>query len=351
MSEPMTNWKGVRWVDSIKMRNIAEEIGLHFAHDCNDSMCGEDADASNCEMAWIEDKLSDFLDEQAAARPQEQASQGLRTCPDCGIVFEHKGGCMYLHRQASQPPEAQDQILMPNGSFTERVREIVLASGLCGVPGHFKFQQNGSSCLMCQENERAFQRGQQAMAEKAVQRINAHHPGTDWFDGGQLIDKLVAEVRSLAGSSVLGAATTTSTQGPFDKRLHERLGAYLNTMVADLGIQGKGEYLRNLFAQFEQEMAVAPPREEVRALVAKWRKEGNASIYSHENRDLNVAGAATLVCADELEAALAATPTQPQGKHICCWERENPHRCILCCQCGKKFEPRDAATPTLRVQP
>jgi hypothetical protein len=29
----------------------------------------------------------------------------------------------------------------------------------------------------------------------------------------------------------------------------------------------------------------------------------------------------------------------PQGKHICCWERENPHRCILCCQCGKKFEP------------
>lgn len=27
-----------------------------------------------------------------------------------------------------------------------------------------------------------------------------------------------------------------------------------------------------------------------------------------------------------------------QGKHICCWERENPHRCILCCQCGKKFD-------------
>ena len=34
------------------------------------------------------------------------------------------------------------------------------------------------------------------------------------------------------------------------------------------------------------------------------------------------------------------TPCQPttQGKHICCWERKNPHRCILCCQCGKRCE-------------
>jgi len=74
-----------------------------------------------------------------------------------------------LSQQASQPPEAQDPILMPNGSFTERVREVVLAPSFCGKPGHFKFQQNGSSCLMCQENERAFQRGQQDMAEKAGQ--------------------------------------------------------------------------------------------------------------------------------------------------------------------------------------
>ena len=31
-------------------------------------------------------------------------------------------------------------------------------------------------------------------------------------------------------------------------------------------------------------------------------------------------------------------PLISQRKHICCWERENPHRCILCCQCGKKCE-------------
>lgn len=42
------------------------------------------------------------------------------------------------------------------------------------------------------------------------------------------------------------------------------------------------------------------------------------------------------------EAADAARKEiAPQGKHICCWERENPHRCILCCQCGKKFVPRE----------
>jgi hypothetical protein len=78
------NWKGVRWIDSIKARNLAEEIALHFAHDCNDSMCGEDADASNCEVAWIEDKLSDFLDAQAAltSHSSEVEAKGQR-CSLC----------------------------------------------------------------------------------------------------------------------------------------------------------------------------------------------------------------------------------------------------------------------------
>ena len=37
--------------------------------------------------------------------------------------------------------------------------------------------------------------------------------------------------------------------------VHGRLGAYLNTMVADLKIEGKGQYLRDLFGKFEQEFA------------------------------------------------------------------------------------------------
>jgi hypothetical protein len=36
-----------------------------------------------------------------------------------------------------------------------------------------------------------------------------------------------------------------------------RLGAYLNTMVADLQIDGKGQYLRDLFSKFYSEVCAA----------------------------------------------------------------------------------------------
>jgi len=62
-----TSWKGVRWRDSVKAATLAEEIALHFAHDCHDSMCGEDAEESTCETAWVESKLTDFLYEQVAS--------------------------------------------------------------------------------------------------------------------------------------------------------------------------------------------------------------------------------------------------------------------------------------------
>ena len=87
------NWKGVRWIDSIKARNLAEEIALHFAHDCNDSMCGEDADASNCEVAWIEDKLSDFLDTQASLLPQGPSGTTEGPQHVVGDRISNKGTC------------------------------------------------------------------------------------------------------------------------------------------------------------------------------------------------------------------------------------------------------------------
>lgn len=34
-----------------------------------------------------------------------------------------------------------------------------------------------------------------------------------------------------------------------------RLGAYLNTLVSDLNIVGKGQYLRDLFSQYDKELA------------------------------------------------------------------------------------------------
>lgn len=36
-----------------------------------------------------------------------------------------------------------------------------------------------------------------------------------------------------------------------------RLGAYLNTMVVDLEIDGKGQYLRDLFGEWEKELEAA----------------------------------------------------------------------------------------------
>lgn len=39
------------------------------------------------------------------------------------------------------------------------------------------------------------------------------------------------------------------------KYLEDRLGAYLNTMVSDLNIDNKGQYLRDLFFTYEKELA------------------------------------------------------------------------------------------------
>jgi hypothetical protein len=69
------NWKGIPWKDSIRAADLAQEIALHFSHDCFDSKCGEDADASNCETAWVEDKLTDFL-ESVASAPAHAAKVG-----------------------------------------------------------------------------------------------------------------------------------------------------------------------------------------------------------------------------------------------------------------------------------
>jgi hypothetical protein len=98
-AEPVS-WKGVKWRDSIKATDLAAEIALHFAHDCEDSMCGEDADESNCETAWIESKLSDFLDQQAAAPPSTPAErvfcEAIKDSFVCNLRRGHAGDHMDL---------------------------------------------------------------------------------------------------------------------------------------------------------------------------------------------------------------------------------------------------------------
>ncbi|MGA9668102.1 MAG: hypothetical protein WBQ94_02785, partial [Terracidiphilus sp.] len=74
------NWKGVPWDWSVKATNVAEAIALHFAHDCNDSMCGEDADACNCEFAWVEDTLTDFLEAISVWRTPDAIAAERERC-------------------------------------------------------------------------------------------------------------------------------------------------------------------------------------------------------------------------------------------------------------------------------
>jgi hypothetical protein len=57
-SEPR-DWRGIRWIDSIKAIDLAQEIAQHFGHDCK--KCGENEDEESCEFAWVETKLSNFL--------------------------------------------------------------------------------------------------------------------------------------------------------------------------------------------------------------------------------------------------------------------------------------------------
>lgn len=59
VSEEPRDWRGVRWIDSIRASGLAEEIAKHFGHECDN--CGEDVDTDSCEFAWVESKISDFL--------------------------------------------------------------------------------------------------------------------------------------------------------------------------------------------------------------------------------------------------------------------------------------------------
>jgi hypothetical protein len=99
------NWKGVRWADSVRASTLAEEIALHFAHDCNDSMCGEDADANNCEVAWIEDKLTDFLNVQAALRQSAAPSGGAALVSKLRNLPVHKIGASNSSWDDVEPTE------------------------------------------------------------------------------------------------------------------------------------------------------------------------------------------------------------------------------------------------------
>ena len=50
--------------------------------------------------------------------------------------------------------ERDEAVVRKNGSFSDEVLSRVLIPANCGVSGHFRFQQNGGYCMMCQKEKR-----------------------------------------------------------------------------------------------------------------------------------------------------------------------------------------------------
>lgn len=98
--------------------------------------------------------------------------------------------------------------------------------------------------------------------------------------------------------------------------IHKRIGAYLNTMVSDLGIQGRGDYLRVLFAGLEKELEVAiaqAPGVMVEQVKATAKEHMHAGDYSRFEKALAVALNTSTVQSvnDPLHRTFAGQPAQP----------------------------------------
>ena len=267
-----------------------------------------------------------------ASRPQEQASHSLTlqnvidaldaAAPEWrDIPTERLRDELNKRVQASQPPEAQD---------AQKDNEMLKEKELTVVEHMRHAAVDGCQCEPCIEWRAAFQAGQQAMAEKAGLAVQEH-----WYDPDVTAVGMAQHIRSLAG-----AATTTSTQ-PSLEEIDSHL-SHTNCATCDK--------IRAL-------AAVAPPREEVGALPGKWRNQVRECcpillerkfLPARTHGDTHQSCSQKLRDADELEAALAATPTQPRQCSKCgAYEESGSVNKGQCVNCGAWL----AATPTLRVQP
>jgi hypothetical protein len=227
--------------------------------------------------------------------------------------------------QASQPPEAQDWPMGSDEAFKTWWGKL--------ATGQFGYRYDSLSALDI--SRKAFQAG-----------------------------------RTVETGSLAGAATTTSTQrGNLKGKLPtaEQLGAE----PFDEGIGKPEDYCDHGLPKASNECElcgpVAPPREEVRALVALreakealdqlWAAIGDA-LCSGKGIDkaYSQSVASQVDCARRrAEAALAATPTQPDADQFEAWWEQHciqypnaPHHCW---EKQVAFDAWNAATPTQRVQP
>jgi hypothetical protein len=109
----------------------------------------------------------------------EAIRPGKEQCAVEGCDDDHCYGVLPV-----TPPTSEGaQLTRENGSFIPEVYEQILIKANCGVAGHFRFQENGGHCMMCQrtaalesENKRLKQEeqhflNQQEVVTRAIKKV------------------------------------------------------------------------------------------------------------------------------------------------------------------------------------
>ncbi len=144
------------------------------------------------EAAILNLDIDDCHDFHAAANPEtvkrlverlrnaeDKENQALDLLRDCAFskkleTAEKENSDL---RERVREAERQAVLIQPNGSFSERVFKEVLVLNESGC-GHFKFQANGGSCILCQQLEAkdaALARLRQA-AQPVLNRLQKNGP-------------------------------------------------------------------------------------------------------------------------------------------------------------------------------
>lgn len=65
--------------------------------------------------------------------------------------------------------------LKKDGAFVDEVYRQVLLPAVCGIPGHFFFQENGGNCMMCQREQRAASNMKTLIVERVKESAAQFH--------------------------------------------------------------------------------------------------------------------------------------------------------------------------------
>ena len=129
------------------------------------------------------DDIYELVKSELPAVEEMLLGYGFSFAPGLGVADNLAMAIASRIAQAHVQPVAAGgplKLTAENGAFIPEVREQILIQGRCEVPGHFRFQENGSSCLMCQREQRAALAMRRACIEK-VRQLNQKQYGNTLY--------------------------------------------------------------------------------------------------------------------------------------------------------------------------